>query len=572
MRTFRSLRYTLNFVPIRLVSIPNLLLSLLLTACQPKVETGRLGMVSSQHPLASEVGLSILEDGGNAVDAAVATAFALGIVEPYHSGIGGGSFIVIRDGVSGEAVAIDAREKAPMAVSRDMYQRNGRVVEGLSSIGPLAVGVPGTVAGLTLALERYGTMTLKEVIEPSIVIAESGVEVDPFFHNVLSEKLDLLMRFPETESIYLNSGLRPHPEGYRLVQKDLADTYRQIAEGGSRAFYHGKIARTIADYMKDVGGIITLEDLKAYVPVVREPIRGNYRGYEVLSMPPPSSGGVHLVQILNILEGFELSQTKPDDSNYLNRLAEAMALAFADRARLLGDVDFVDVPVERLISKEYAAELRDKIDSERKPAVESRKDGRAEGGGTSHLCVIDSAGNVVSLTQTINLWFGSGATVPGTGIVLNDEMDDFSAMPGVPNEFGLVGSEANSIEPGKRPLSSMSPTIVLKEGKPFLILGSRGGPRIITSVLQVVINVIDFGMTLKAAIEAPRIHHQWLPDILYVEEGIPRNRRAELAARGYTIEVMVEGIGCVSGIQVSEDNGLIYGVSDTRGIGEAKGY
>lgn len=549
---------------------------LILTSCQPAFERGQEAMVSSQHPLASEVGRSILERGGNAVDAAVATAFAIGVVEPYHSGIGGGSFIVIRNAESGEVVAIDAREKAPMAATRDMYQKDGQVVEGLSSTGPLAVGVPGTVAGLVLALERYGTMSLKEVIEPSIALAEEGVEIDPFFQHVLSEKLDLLLRFPATGSIYLNAGTRPPPEGFLVIQRDLAGTYRSIADGGARAFYHGEIARSIVDHMAGIGGIITLRDMRAYTPVVREPIRGSYRGFEIVSMPPPSSGGVHLIQILNIMEGFDLSDAGPGDPTYLHRLASAMSLAFADRARFLGDADFVDVPVERLVSKEYAAELRMEIGEEIGRGIEDSgvtggpsSSGR---GGTSHLCVVDSDGNVVSLTQTINLWFGSGVTVPGTGIILNNEMDDFSAMPGVPNEFGLVGSEANAIEPGKRPLSSMSPTIILKDGRPFLVLGSRGGPRIITSVLQVVMNVIDFGMGLERALETPRIHHQWLPDILYVEEEIPAGLREEMADLGYRVEVKEEGIGCVSGILIPWEVGVLYGASDPRGIGAARGY
>ncbi len=556
---------------------PYLFLALVvLASCQPGIERGEKAMVSSQHPLASEVGRSILERGGNAVDAAVATAFAIGVVEPYHSGIGGGSFIVIRDAESGESVAIDAREKAPMAATRDMFQQDGQVVEGLSSTGPLAVGVPGTVAGLVLALERYGTLSLKEVIEPSIALAEQGVEIDPFFHNVLSEKLDLLRRFPATGSIYLNVASRPHPVGTLLIQQDLANTYRLIAEGGARAFYHGEIARSIVDHMAEIGGIITLRDMRAYTPVVREPIRGSYREFEVISMPPPSSGGVHLIQILNILEGFDLDDTSAGDPIYLDRLASAMSLAFADRARFLGDADFVDVPVEWLVSKEYAAELRTEIESK----VEKRMDGSVitgdslvgKGGGTSHLSVIDSEGNVVSLTQTINLWFGSGVTVPGTGIILNDEMDDFSAMPGVPNEFGLVGSEANAIESGKRPLSSMSPTIILKDGRPFLVLGSRGGPRIITSVLQVAMNVIEFGMGLERALETPRIHHQWLPDILYVELGIPVQLREEMADLGYRVEIKEEGVGCVSGIFAPWEIGVVYGASDPRGIGAARGY
>lgn len=548
------------------------LLLLILVSCQPGIERGEEAMVSSQHPLASEVGRSILEKGGNAVDAAVATAFAIGVVEPYHSGIGGGSFIVIRNAESGETIAIDAREKAPMAATRDMFREDGQVVPGLSSTGPLAVGVPGTVAGLVLAQERYGTMTLSEVIEPSIALAEGGVEIDPFFHKVLSEKIDLLLRFPETATIYLKDGNRVPPVGTLLVQRDLADTYRRIAEGGMVAFYHGEIAQAITSYMKEVGGIITLRDMKAYTPVVREPVRGDYRGFEIISMPPPSSGGVHLVQILNIMEGFDLTFANPRDPAYLHRLASAMSLAFEDRARLLGDADFVDVPIDRLVSKAYAAELRTRIGEEIPVSGTPGDPAKEEGGGTSHLSVIDSDGNVVSLTQTINLWFGSGVTVPGTGIVLNDEMDDFSAMPGVPNEFGLVGSEANAIAPGKRPLSSMSPTIILKDGRPFLVLGSRGGPRIITSVLQVAMNVIDFGMGLERALQTPRIHHQWLPDLLYVENGIPVRLREEMTSLGYRVEVKEEGIGCVSAILAPWEIGVIYGASDPRGIGEARGY
>jgi gamma-glutamyltranspeptidase/glutathione hydrolase len=557
---------------IRLSAVAFLLVSLFLSGCGSGIERGRRGMVSSQHPLASEVGLSILQSGGNAVDAAVATAFALGIVEPYHSGIGGGSFIMIRNAASGDVVAIDAREKAPMAATRDMYQREGEVVGGLSSYGSLAVGVPGTVAGLVLALEKYGTKTLREVIDPSIEIAVKGIEVDPFFHKVLAGKADFLMRFPETASIYLSSGNRPYPAGYRLIQKDLAHTYRELSLRGVSSFYHGKIAGAIVDHMKETGGIITLEDLNNYAPVIREPVRGTYRDFEVISMPPPSSGGVHLIQMLNMLEEFDLSRADPLDTKYLDLLIRAMSLAFADRAEFMGDVDYVDVPVEKLLSKDYARELHEKMLEDLRKGKIPGEESKGGGGGTTHISVIDSVGNVVSLTQTINLWFGSCVTVPGTGIILNDEMDDFSAMPGVPNEFGLVGSEANAIEPGKRPLSSMSPTIILKDGKPFLVVGSRGGPRIITSTLQVAINVIDFGMSLDQAIEAPRVHHQWLPGIVYVEENTPSEIRRALGLKGYKTKVLQDRIGCVSGILVSEDDGLIYGASDPRGIGEARGY
>ncbi len=570
MKTVSIRAITLNLLRPHCMILLHLLLLLPLLSCQPGVENGRLGMVSSQHPIASEIGLSILEKGGNAVDAAVATAFALGVVEPYHSGIGGGSFILIRIAETGETIAIDARERAPSSASRNMYQEHGDVIQGLSSRGPLSVGVPGTVAGLTLALEKYGTMSLEEVMAPSIEVAEKGVEVDPFFHNVLEEKIDLLQRFPETSSIYLLSGVRPHEEGYQLPEKDLADTYRRIAAGGRNEFYRGEIARKIVEHLNELGGIISSDDLRDYRPVEREPIRGTYKGYDILSMSPPSSGGVHLVQILNILERFDFSGYSPRSPYYIQRLAEAMSKAFEDRANLLGDADFVEVPVDRLTSKEYASEQREDIQSGMREGVGENGSPGREGGGTSHLSVIDRSGNVVSLTQTINLWFGSGITVPGTGIILNDEMDDFSAMPGVPNEFGLVGSEANSIEPGKRPLSSMSPTIILKDGRPFLVLGSRGGPRIITSVLQVVLNVIDFDMSLRKAIEEPRVHYQWLPDILYVENSIPGTTRREMERRGYSVEVKEEGIGCVSAVLV--DGETFQGVSDPRGIGEARGY
>ena len=531
------------------------------------------GMVVSAHPLASEAGLKMLQEGGNAVDAAAATAFALSVVEPYHSGLGGGGFMVIRFSKTGEVIALDYRETAPQKAHRDMYIEDEEVVEEWSTVGALAAGVPGMVAGLTLALKNYGTKSLGEVLQPAIRYAQEGYEVGTIYSQYSEEKLPQLLQFPQSAQIFLKDGKTPPEPDFILVQQDLAQTLRLVATRGPDPFYRGEIADRIARWMAENGGLITKEDLESYRPVLREPVRGTYRGYEIVSMPPPTSGGIHLVQMLNILEGFGLKRLGHNSAEAAHIMAETMKLAFADRAYFLGDPDFVDVPVAGLISKTYAETLRSRIDRNRTREV--RDHGNPEDyisfGGTTHVSVIDKDGNVVSLTQTINLAFGSKAVVPGTGIVLNNEMDDFSAQPGVPNAFGLIGGEANAIAPGKRSLSSMTPTVVLKGGEPLLIIGSPGGPKIITTVLQVILNVVDHGLNIQEAINAPRIHHQWLPDTLRIEQGISYDVKELLIEMGH--EVKQGGhLGAAQGILIDPETGIYYGGTDPRLDGEAMGY
>ncbi|UCE20316.1 MAG: gamma-glutamyltransferase [Gemmatimonadota bacterium] len=536
------------------------------------------GMVVSAHPLASEVGIQILQEGGTAVDAAVATAFALGVVEPYHSGIGGGGFMLIRFAESGEVISIDFRETAPSQAHRETYVRDGEVVEEWSTVGAKAAAVPGLVAGLCLALREYGTLSLEQVLSDAEQYARSGFRVwndyDRYAESVLAELLQpgvapfqFIMERENPSKIDLSG------EDYLLVQKDLARTLGLIAEKGSDVFYRGEIAEKIADWMAENNGLITQEDLASYRPVLREPVRGTYRGYEIVSMPPPTSGGVNLLQMLNILEGFDLNALGHNSPETIHLITETMKLAFADRAFFLGDPDFVDVPVEGLISKKYAEALRKKIDLHK--ASEIRNHGEpldySQKGGTTHISVIDKQGNVVSLTQTINLNFGAKVVVPGTGILLNNEMDDFSLQPGVPNAYNLIGGEANAIAPGKRPLSSMAPTIVLKDGKPYIIVGSPGGPRIITTVLQVISNIIDHGLDIQKAVDAPRVHHQWLPDTLMVEKGISDDVKELLIKMGH--EVQQGGpLGAAQGILIDPQTGVYYGWSDPRLDGKAVGY
>lgn len=539
------------------------------------------GMVVSAHPLASVIGLNILRNGGNAVDAAVATAFALGVVEPYHSGIGGGGFMLIRWADSGEVITIDFRETAPQKAHRDMYIEDGELVEEWSTVGEKAAAVPGLVAGLTLALKEYGTLSLKEVLGYAQMYAYGfrvREDYDRYVESIFSE----FLRPPEFSDILYpivlpgeseKSEIAKRPQDFLLVQEDLAHTLRLIAEEGPDVFYKGEIADKIHSWMLFRDGFMRKEDLENYKPVFRKHVHGTYRGYEIISMPPPTSGGVHLIQMLNILEAFDLKELGHNTEQTIHLLTEAMKLAFADRAYYLGDPDFVDVPVEGLISKQYATGLREKIDIHK--AGEVKDHGNPEiyktSGGTTHLSVIDREGNVVSLTQTINLNFGAKVIVPETGILLNNEMDDFSTQPGVPNAYGLVGGEANAIEPGKRPLSSMTPTIVLKDGKPYIIIGSPGGPRIITTLLQVILNVIDYGLNIQEAIDAPRVHHQWLPDTLRVENGISDDVIGRLMKLGHTVKKS-DKWGGVQGILIDPVTGLYYGGTDPRQNGAAVGY
>jgi gamma-glutamyltranspeptidase / glutathione hydrolase len=526
---------------------------------------GENGMVATQEATATQIGLDILKQGGNAVDAGVAIGFALAVTLPRAGNLGGGGFMIVHDAESGESVAIDYREMAPVAATRDMFlDEQGEADPEKSRYSHLASGVPGTVAGLALALERYGTMPLGEAIEPAIRLAEEGVTVTPDMAGSLEAVRERMEASPASMEIFFKpdgSGYRP---GETLVQRDLARSLRLIAEQGPRAFYEGEIADKIAADMEAHGGLITKEDLRNYEAKVRDPVTGTYRGYEIVSMPPPSSGGIHVIQILNILEDYPISFLGPNSAETIHLMAEAMKLAYADRSEYLGDPDFVDVPQAGLTSKEYAAELRRTIDRNRaRPADEIKPGDPApyESSETTHYSVMDKAGNVVSNTYTINFSYGSGRTAAGTGILLNNELDDFAAKPGVPNAYGLIGGDANAVEPRKRPLSSMTPTIVMKDGEPFLATGSPGGSRIITTVLQIVMNVIDHGMNIAEASSQPRVHHQWLPDELRVEEGLSPDTVALLAAKGHNVSVQ-EAMGSTQSVMRTEDG--LLGYSDPR--------
>jgi gamma-glutamyltranspeptidase/glutathione hydrolase len=514
------------------------------------------GMVASQEAVATEVGVDILERGGNAVDAAVAVGFALAVTLPNAGNLGGGGFMLVHDAESGETVAIDYREKAPKAATRDMFLNEaGEADPSLSRFTPLAVGVPGTVAGLALALERYGTMPLAEAMAPAIRLAEEGFAVTAELSESLKQSRERLTKWPSTAAVFYKEGGAAYEPGETLSQPDLARSLRAIAEAGPAAFYEGTIAERIAAEMARSGGLITVEDLAAYAAKVRQPVAGSYRGYDVLSMPPPSSGGTHIVEILNILEGYDIAASGPGSAGTIHLMAEAMKRAYADRSEYLGDSDFVDVPVAGLTSKAYAAALRAGIDRGRATPSQTIRAGEPapyESGQTTHFSVIDAAGNAVSNTYTLNFGYGLGLVAEGTGILLNNEMDDFSAKPGVPNAYGLIGGDANAVEPEKRPLSSMSPTIVLKDGAAFLVTGSPGGSRIITTTLQVIMNVIDHGMNVAEASVAPRIHHQWLPEELRVEEGRSPDTLRLLQAMGSTQSILRRA------------DGALLGASDTR--------
>ncbi|MBI1745690.1 MAG: gamma-glutamyltransferase [Acidobacteria bacterium] len=536
---------------------------------------GKRGMVVSADEYATQVGVSILAKGGNAVDAAVAVGFALAVTHPSAGNIGGGGFMLVRPAKTGETMAIDYREKAPRRATRDMYlDKQGNVVPELSTVGYKAAGVPGTVAGLALALEKYGTMKLSELIQPSINLAEKGIVVRHTLARSLRQSAALLSRFPDSHSLFLRQG-RYFEEGNLLVQKDLARTLRTIAQSGPSAFYDGPIAELIVADMERHGGLVTREDLKTYQPRLRPAIKGLYRGYEICSMPPPSSGGIALLEMLNILEPYPLANYGHNSSRTLHLMAEAMRLAFRDRAEFLGDSDFVKVPVAGLIAKKYAAQLRLGIDPYL--AAESRKmaPGRPtayESAETTHYSIVDAAGNAVANTYTLNGSYGGGATVHQAGFLLNNEMDDFSSKPGNPNMFGLVQGEANAIAPNKRPLSAMTPTIVTKENRLFLVTGSPGGPTIINTVLQVLINVIDFKRTLQEAVDAPRIHHQWLPDRLSLERGgFPIDVVDALKGRGHTIE-WVDAMGDAHSIMIEAETAVRLGAADPRRNGLALGY
>ncbi|QIG96275.1 MULTISPECIES: gamma-glutamyltransferase [unclassified Bradyrhizobium] len=533
------------------------------------------GMVVAQEKLAARVGADILRQGGNAVDAAVATGFAMAVTYPRAGNIGGGGFMVIHLAGRNEEVAIDYRETAPQAATRDMFlNAEGKPDPDKSRNSALAIGVPGTVAGLALALDKYGSgkFTLAQIIKPAIDLARDGFIVTDDTSDTLGDMYRRMSRWPNSAKTFSHADGTPLREGDRLIQGDLAATLTAIAGQGPRGFYEGAVAEKLVAGIRNAGGIFSLEDLKSYQPVIRTPIRGSYRGYDIVSMPQPSSGGVVLLEILNILEGFPMSDMKQGSAASLHVMIEAMKRAYADRARYLGDPAFVDAPTQLLIDKAYAARQRATIDlAHATPWTDVRNAKQPhEGDNTTHYSVVDAGGNAVSNTYTLNFPYGVGLVADGTGVLLNNELDDFTAAPGASNAFGLVGFEANLPGPGKRPLSSMAPTIVLKDGKPVLVTGSPGGSRIISAVTQIIVDVIDYRMDIAAAVAAPRMHHQWLPDEVRIEKGFPDEVLAELKAKGHK---PVEPLGYSSANSIVVTTNGLLGAPDPRTRGsEAAGY
>jgi gamma-glutamyltranspeptidase/glutathione hydrolase len=532
------------------------------------------GMVVAQEKIAAHVGADVLKRGGNAVDAAVATGFAMAVTYPRAGNIGGGGFMVIHSVEHHEDIAIDYRETAPAATTPAIFLgANSKPDPAKSRDSALGIGVPGTPAGLALALQKYGSgkFTLSDLLQPAIDLARNGIVVTDDNADTLPDWHRRLARWPASAKIFSRTDGTSLREGDALVQADLAATLTAIAAQGPRGFYEGPVAERLVKGIRDAGGIMTSDDLKSYHAVTRAPVHGSYRGYDIVSMPEPSSGGVVLLETLNILEGFPMAELKQGSAPSLHLLIEAMKRAYADRARYLGDPAFVNAPIATLISKDYAAKQRAGIDLDRAtpwtdalPATPPH-----EGSNTTHFSVVDSKGNAVSNTYTLNFSYGVGLVAEGTGVLLNNELDDFTAAPGASNAYGLVGFEANLPGPGKRPLSSMSPTIVLKDGKPVLVTGSPGGSRIISTVLQVIVDVLDYHMDVEAAVAAPRLHHQWLPDEVRIEQGFPDDVIAALKAKGHTV---VEPMGQTSANSIAVTDSGLLGAPDPRTRGsEAAG-
>ncbi len=537
--------------------------------------TAKNGMVSSQEATATLVGVEILRQGGNAVDAAVAVGFALAVTYPRAGNLGGGGFMLIYNADEKAATAIDYREMAPQAAHRDMFlDEDGNVDNRKARFSALSSGVPGTVAGMVYALEKYGTMSLAQVIQPAIDLADKGFTVPGELHASLVWAQKRLTANESTRKVFYPNG-EPPQAGSTLRQPELANVLKQIKAKGRDGFYSGDVAELLAADSKNNEGIITLEDLANYRVAERTPVSGSYRGHDVIAMPPPSSGGIHLIQMLNIMEHWDIAESGHNSATTINRLVESMKRAYADRSKHLGDPDFYDVPAQQLMDKAYARELHQSI-TERKvtpsadisPVVINKP----ESPQTTHYSVMDRFGNAVANTYTLNASFGNGRVAEGTGILMNNEMDDFSSKPGVPNMFGLIGGEANAIEPGKRPLSSMTPTILVKDGKALLTTGSVGGSRIITTVLQLVSNVIDHDMDIAAATIQPRFHHQWLPDSLVMEGGFAPDVLNQLRSMGYSVDAPElmghsatpadDSIGYLQSVMYR--NGIFTGLADPR--------
>ena len=533
------------------------------------------GMVSSASKLASEVGAETLRQGGNAVDAAVATAFALAVTWPSAGNIGGGGFLVYH-GDDGEATTFDFREKAPMAATERMYLGlDGAVVNNSNHFGPLAVGVPGTVAGLYLAHSRLGSLPWEDLVQPAVKLAREGIPITYSLQTGFERSASRFRQYPASERKFIKVDGSFYELGETWVQPDLAHTLELIRDNGADGFYRGENAERLASFMADIGGLITEEDLAAYAAREREPIRGTYRGYEIVSMPPPSSGGVGIVQMLNILEGFDLAELGHNSADYLHVLTETMRRAYSDRAEHLGDPDFNEsMPLDRLMDKDYAAGLRASIDMTRKSESSPELFAQAyESEETTHFSVVDEDGNMISMTYTLEFGYGSAIVVDGGGYLLNNELGDFNAVPGVTDERGQIGTAPNLVAPEKRPLSSMSPTIVAQDGKPVFAIGSPGGKTIINTTMQVILNVIDHGFNIAQAIEAGRIHHQWLPDVTSIESNsLSADTLESFQARGHQIRERGSQ-GAAMGVYYDRDQNLFLGASDSRrGDGGAVGY
>ncbi|TIM38000.1 gamma-glutamyltransferase [Mesorhizobium sp.] len=568
-----SLSLTLTFAPLAAA-----------LAASPQPAKGEHGMVVTAQHLASEVGVEVLKKGGNAVDAAVAVGYALAVVYPNAGNIGGGGFMTIRF-KDGRSTFLDFRERAPLASTKTMYlDKDGKPVKGASLDGYLAVGVPGSVAGFETAREKYGTLTRQDLMAPAIRYARDGFVLEQGDVASLEGGAARLAKDPAAAAIFLKPDGKPYAVGERLVQADLAASLSAISERGRDAFYKGPIADGIVKASAQKGGILAKADFETYAVRELEPVTCNYRGYEITSSPPPSSGGVIICEILNVLEFYPLSYLGAGSAETVKVMVEAMRHAYVDRNSALGDPDFVDNPVEKLLDKNYAKEIREKIDPFRAGVSQDlMPKGFGESQETTHYSIVDNDGNAVAVTYTLNGSFGAAVVADGTGILLNNEMDDFTQKPGVPNLYGLVQGEANAIAPRKTPLSSMSPTIVAKDGKPFMVIGSPGGSRIITITLAAIVNVVDHGMNIQEAIDAPRIHHQWLPDTVYVEPfGLSPDTEKLLAGMGYRLDVTDATWGQAAGIlvggksltEIEKGGGARYnGAIDSRtASGEAIGY